>query len=98
MRIELRHICPDRAKYVADIGSFRRINAISFKLCGMLVDNLKLVLRHFGANCVIIAALGYNFKTTCGIVTKLGKWMICSLPKRYAPLSPQLRRNCRTCL
>ena len=98
MRIELRRICLDRAKYVADIDSFRRINAISFKLCGMLVDNVKLVLRHFGANCVIIAALGYNLKTTCAIVTKLGKWMNCSLPKRYAPLSPQLRRNCRTCL
>ena len=72
MRIELRRICLDRAKYVADIDSFRRINAISFKLCGMLVDNVKLVLRHFGANCAIIAALGYNFKTTCTIVSKGG--------------------------
>ena len=84
MRIELRRICLDRAKYVADIDSFRRINAISFKLCGVLVDNVKIVLRHFGANCAIIAALGYNFKTTCTIVSKRGKWMNDTLPKQCA--------------
>ena len=73
MRIELRRNRLDRAKYIADMDSFRRINAISFKLCGVLVDNVKIVLRHFGANCLIIAALCYNLKTTCAIVTKLGK-------------------------
>ena len=98
MRIELRHICPDRAKYEADMNNFRSFDAISFKLCRMLIDNVKLVLRHFRVNRAIIAALGYNLKTTCAIVTKLGKWMNGSLPKRYAPVLCQLRRNSRTCL
>ena len=73
MRIELRHIRLHCAAYAADMNNFLRIDAILFKLCGMLLDNVKLVLRHFGANCAIIAALGYNFKTTCTIVSKRGK-------------------------
>ena len=91
MRIELRRNRLDCVKYAADMNYFRTIDAMSFKLCGMLVDNVKLVLRQFGTNCVIIAALGYNFKTTCGIVTKLGKWMNGSLPKRWASFLFQMR-------
>ena len=93
MRIELRHICLDCAKYAAYIDSFRSIDAMSFIPCGMLVDNVKLSLRQFGANRGIIATLAYNLKSICAIVTKLGNWMNISLPKRYAPFLHQLRRN-----
>ena len=91
MRIELRRNRLECAKYAANMNYFRTIDVMSFKLCGIVVDNVKLVLSHFGANCAIIAALGYNLKTTCAIVTKLGKWMNDSLLKRWASFLFQMR-------